>query len=128
MNLIPRSFYLDDLFDDFLTIGTNNLKCDLYEKDNNYFVEADIPGFSKDDIKVEVEDGYLTISASKEESKENDEKNYLRQERRATSYKRKFYLGSIDEENIKAEYKDGTLKIMVPKEEEISKTRKIIVE
>lgn len=125
MNLIPRRLYLDDLFDDFLISGTNNLKCDIYERDNTYFVEADIPGFKKEDIKIEAEDGYLTINISKEDSKDEEDKNYIRRERYASSYKRQFYLGNIDEDNIKAEFKEGTLKITVPKRENIPNIKKI---
>ncbi len=125
MNLIPRRLYLDDLFDDFLISGTNNLKCDIYERDNTYFVEADIPGFKKEDIKIEAEDGYLTINISKEDSKDEEDKNYIRRERYASSYKRQFYLGNIDEDNIKAEFKEGTLKITVPKKESLPNIKKI---
>ena len=128
MNLIPRRLYLDDIFDDFLISGTNNLKCDIYEKDNTYFVEADIPGFKKEDIKIEAEDGYLTISISKEDSKDEENKNYIRRERYASSYKRQFYLGNIDEDNIKAEFKEGTLKILVPKKENLPNIKKIEIE
>jgi HSP20 family protein len=128
MNLIPKRVYLDDIFDDFLVSSTNNLKCDIYEKDNAYYLETDIPGFKKEDIKIEAEDGYLTLSIAKEDSKEEESKNYLRRERYATSYKRQFYLGSIDEDNIKAEFKEGTLKIMVPKKEELPNTKRIEIE
>jgi HSP20 family protein len=62
MNLIPKRVYLDDIFDDFLISSTNNQKCDIYEKDNAYYLETDIPGFKKEDIKIEAEDGYLTLS------------------------------------------------------------------
>jgi HSP20 family protein len=128
MNLIPRRLYLDDIFDDFLTSGTNNLKCDIYEKENNYFLEADFPGFKKEDIIVEAEDGYLTINASKQEEEKEEDKNYLRRERVFNSYKRQFYLGNIDEDNIRAEFKDGTLKVIVPKKEELPNSKKIEIE
>jgi len=128
MNLIPRRLYWDNLFDDFLILGTNNLKCDIYEKDNTFFLEADIPGFKKEDINVEAEDGYLLISASKEEEKKEEDKNYLRRERYSSSYERQFYLGNIDEDNVKAEFKDGTLKIIVPKKEELPNSKKIEIE
>ena len=68
MDLIPRKFYLDDLFDNFITSrDNNNMKCDIYEKGGNYHIEMDIPGFDKNDISIEVKDGYLTISAEKNE-------------------------------------------------------------
>lgn len=128
MNLIPKRFYLDDLFDEFLVSGTNNLKCDIYEKDNAYVLEADIPGFKKEDINIETEDGYLTINVAKDVENQDESKNYLRRERYASSYKRQFYLGSIDEENIKAEFKEGTLKVMVPKKDDLPNTKKIEIE
>lgn len=128
MNLIPKRFYLDDLFDEFLVSGTNNLKCDIYEKDNTYVLEADIPGFKKEDINIETEDGYLTINVAKNVESKDEGKNYLRRERYASSYKRQFYLGSIDEENIKAEFNEGTLKVTVPKKDELPNTKKIEIE
>jgi HSP20 family protein len=128
MNLIPRKLYLDDVFDNFLISGTNNLKCDIYEKENNYFLEMDIPGFKKEDIKIDLEDGYITISVSKEEENTDESRNYLHKERYLSSYKRQFYLGSIDEDNTKAEFKDGILKIIVPKKVEISNTKKVEIE
>jgi HSP20 family protein len=128
MNLIPRRIYLDDLFDNFLTSGTENLKCDIYEIDSNYVIETDIPGFKKEDIKIDAEDGYITIDVSKEDEKVDDDKNYLRRERYSQSYKRQFYLGNVDEDNIKAEFKEGTLKITVPKKVEIPNTKRIEIE
>lgn len=128
MNLIPKKLYLDELFDEFFVSGTNNLKCDIYEKDKAYVIETDIPGFKKDDIKIEAEEGYLTINVAKEDEREEEGKEYLRRERFSSSYKRKFYLGSIDEDNIKAEFKDGILKIMVPKKEELPNVKRIEIE
>lgn len=113
MNLIPRSFYLDNFFDDVMT--TNNMKCDIYEIDNNYHIEMDIPGFDKNDISIESKNGYLIISVSKENHDENNDKNYIRRERSYGKYERSFYLGEMDIENINAELKDGVLKITVPK-------------
>ena len=61
MSLVPRSFFLDDFFDDFGKVKVQDMKCDIYEEDNNYVVEMDIPGFNKDEIDIDVEKGYLTI-------------------------------------------------------------------
>lgn len=123
MMLVPRrnSF---DLWDDFLkddffepTIK-NQMKCDVYEKDGNYHIEMDVPGYDKEDIKIEVDNGYLTISAETK-SEENDEsKNYIRRERRYGSFSRSFYVGDIEAESIEAEFKKGILKITVPKVDE----------
>ena len=57
MKLVPRNYFLDDVFNDFMTPNTNTMKCDVYEKDGNYNIEVDIPGFRKEDIKVESKDG-----------------------------------------------------------------------
>ena len=62
MNLIPRKYYLDDIFDNFLSVPEeSNMKCDIYEKDGIYHIEMDIPGFDKKDIKVECDKGYTKI-------------------------------------------------------------------
>ena len=130
MNLIPRNFFLDDFFDTFdgKLSRANDLKCDIYEEDNNYVVEMDIPGFNKDEINIDVEKGYLTISASHDEEKDDEGKNYIRKERFYGSTKRQFYVGDVDEESIKASFNDGVLKVVVPKKEEISTKKKIEIE
>ena len=96
------------------------MKCDIYEEDNNYVTEMDVPGFKKEDINMELEDGYLKISAEKKsDSEEKDGKKYVRRERHCYSKcERQFYVGNIKDEDIKAKFKDGILKISVPKEEE----------
>ena len=121
MNLIPRKYYLDDIFDNFLSVPEeSNMKCDIYEKDGVYHIEMDIPGFDKKDIKVECDKGYLTITAQKEEKEEeHKDKNYIRRERRYGTYKREFYLGELDSEKINAEFKDGVPTVTVPKKEEV---------
>ena len=118
--MLPSRFY-EDMFDDMdLSKGMN---CDIYEKDGMYHVEMDIPGFKKDEIKIECHKGTLTISAKKEFNKEEHEgKKFLRRERRFNNVERSFYLGDIDEEKINASFKDGTLKIVVPTKVETQKS------
>lgn len=120
MNLIPRKFYLgDDFFDDFFEPTLKDqMKCDIYEKDGDYNIILDVPGYDKDDIKIECDNGYLTISAVKSEEEKDESKNYIRRERRYGSFSRSFYVGDIDTDSIDAEFKKGTLKIVVPKLEE----------
>ena len=65
MRLLPRSYYLDDLFDNFLSSEDNNMKCDIYEKDGAYHIEMDIPGYKKDEIKVECNNGNIVVTAEK---------------------------------------------------------------
>ena len=130
MNLIPRSkFYLgDDFFDDFFEPALKDqMKCDVYKKDGNFFIEMDIPGYKKEDIKIECDDGILTITAEKNnENKEEDkDKKYVRRERIYGKVSRTFTFSDIDDEAIKAEFKDGTLKVVIPKVEKVE-SKKII--
>lgn len=128
MFLIPRrSFFrdeIDDLFD-FPIIKSNNImKSDIYEKGNNYIMEIDLPGFKKEDVKIDFDKGYLTIEAKREETKED--KNYVKRERYYGEYKRSFYVGDIDDSLIKAKFIDGILKINFPKKELENKDKKLI--
>lgn len=119
MDLFPRR-YLGTMLDDFVpTRMDSEMKCDVYEKEGNYHIEMDLPGYSKEDISVEAKDGFLTIRASKDENKEetDESKNYIRRERVYGSCERTFSLGDLDQENIEASFKDGTLSIVVPKKE-----------
>ena len=126
MDLNPRKFYLDDVFDDFVTSKREQgLKCDIYEKEGVYHIEMDIPGFDKKDISMEVKDGYLVISASKEDNVNEDEKNYIRRERVYGKYERSFYLGDLDEERIEAEFANGVLKVTIPKKEKVENKKTI---
>ncbi len=127
--LPSRKYYLDSIFDNFMD-GTDNfdvMKCDVYEKDGAYHIEADIPGFKKDEISVDCEDGYVTISAEKNtENEEKDEnKKYIKRERFYGKTVRKFYVGDVDSEKIKAEFKDGMLELVVPKEEKLPNKKTI---
>ena len=117
MNIIPKSFYLDDIFDNFDSTRNNNMKCDIYEKDGDYHIDIDIPGFDKKDIKVECDNGYLTVTAKKDEEVEDKTKNYIRRERSYGKYQRSFYIGDMDSNEIRAKFKHGMLKIIVPKVE-----------
>jgi HSP20 family protein len=126
MDLIPRKFYLDDIFDDFMVPERSTLgKCDIYEKDNKYHIEMDVPGFKKEDLKINLENNYLTIKAEKKNEVKDDSKKYIRRERSYSKFERSIYLGDADEEHINAEYRDGILTIIVPKEDE-KKSKKYI--
>lgn len=128
--LPSRKYYLDSIFDNFMDEGTDNfdvMKCDVYEKDGAYHIEADIPGFKKDEISVDCEDGYVTISAEKNtENEEKDEnKKYIKRERFYGKTVRKFYVGDVDSEKIQAEFKDGMLELVVLKEEKLPNKKSI---
>ncbi len=120
MELFPKRYFDDSLFDFMPTRMENNMKCDIYEKEGNYHIEMDLPGFKKEDISVEAKDGYLTIKAEKksEVNEEDESKNYIRRERSFGSFERTFTLGDLDQEKIDASFADGTLSIVVPKKEE----------
>ena len=131
MTLVPRNNNLgvslfDNMFDDFFKdpfFTRNNsvkvMKTDIQEKDDKYILDMDLPGYDKEDIKAQLKDGYLTISAQKNTS--NDEKdeegNYIRRERYCGKCSRSFYVGdSIKEEDIKANFNNGILQLSFPKE------------
>lgn len=126
MSLLPGKFYFDNFFDDFAEDRKlMNMNCDIYEKDGNYNIIIDIPGFDKKDINIDVDNGYLTIEASRNIENNEDDKHYIKRERFYGSFKRQFYIGDIDHESINAEFKDGTLKVTVPIQEE-KETKKSI--
>ncbi|MBR3524157.1 MAG: Hsp20/alpha crystallin family protein [Bacilli bacterium] len=125
--LVPRrnNFGLfDDFFDeDFFTKKEKNLmKTDIREKENEYIIDIDLPGFSKENINLSLENGYLNISAKTENNNDENNDKYIRQERFYGECSRSFYVGDdIKEEDIDAEFKNGILKITVPKQEEMKK-------
>ncbi len=92
------------------------MKTDVQEKDGNYLIDMELPGFTKEDLHAELRDGYLTITASRNENKEEKDGNYIRRERFTGSSRRSFYVGDkVKEEDIKASFKDGILRLSVPK-------------
>ena len=97
------------------------MKTDIKEMDNGYQLVVDLPGFTKDEIKASLENGYLTICAEKGLDKDEQEKEtgrYIRRERYAGACTRSFYVGEeVDPGEIKAEFKHGILKLFVPKKE-----------
>ena len=96
------------------------MKTDVKETDAGYEVDIDLPGFKKDEISAKLEDGYLTISASKglDKDEKNKEGKYIRKERYAGAMSRSFYVGgAVTEEDIKAKYEDGILRLSIPKKE-----------
>ena len=111
----------------------NIMKTDVRETDKGYELDVDLPGFKKDEIKVQLKDGYLTLAAAKGLDKDEKDKegNYIRRERYAGSMCRSFYVGdAVSEEDIHAKYEDGILKLSVPKKapEKIEKDGYIAIE
>ena len=101
--------------------AANLMKTDIQEHDDGYTLEMDLPGFKKDEIQIELNNGYMTISAAKgldEDEKDKKSGKYIRRERYTGSCQRSFYVGEdVTEEDIKAEFKHGILKLFVPKKE-----------
>ena len=98
----------------------NMMKTDVRETENGYEVDIDLPGFKKDEINAKLENGYLTVSASKGLDKDEKDKEgkYNRQERYAGAMSRSFYVGEeLTQEDIKAKYENGILKLSLPKKE-----------
>ena len=98
----------------------NMMKTDVRETQEGYEVDVELPGFSKDEIHLELDDGYLTISTEKtlERGGENDNDRMLRQERYSGTMQRSFYVGQeITEEDVKASYENGVLHLQVPKKD-----------
>ena len=97
------------------------MKTDVRETEKTYELDIDLPGFKKDEIQIELKDGYLTVSAEKglDEDEEDKKGKYIRKERYAGALSRTFYLGEeIREEEIKAKFENGILSVSIPKEEE----------
>ena len=96
----------------------NLMKTDVRETENTYEVDVDLPGFKKDELSVELKDGYLTISAAKGLDKDEQDKKgkYIRQERYAGACSRSFYVGDVKPEEVSAKYEDGILKLTMPKQ------------
>src|SRR6056297_1376258 len=112
-----------------MDFADRGFRADVKEKDDEFLIEAEMPGMEKDNINLEINEDYLTITAKNEESNEEKGDNYIRRERRRGTYSRSFYLDNVNEDEIKAEYDDGILKVHLPKKEKTSvKSRTIDIE
>ena len=109
------SFFRDDL--PAANWGANSFKVDVKETDDHYELTADLPGMTKEDIALHYENGYLTIAATRNESKDEKDNagNYIRRERHMGEVSRSFYIDGIDDAKIHAEFKDGVLHVNLPK-------------
>lgn len=139
--MMMPSIFGENLFDDFMDFpfskefeknffgnknplygkhAKNMMKTDVRETENGYEVDIDLPGFKKDEITAKLDNGYLTISASKGLDKDEKDKDghYIRRERYAGSMSRSFYIGEgITENDVNAKYEDGILRLSIPKKE-----------
>ncbi len=144
------SIFRDNLFDDMFDFdfdrefdrmmrplygkhAQNMMKTDVRETGNSYELDIDLPGFKKDEITIQLDNGYLSISASKglDKNEENKDGKYIRRERYAGSMNRTFYVGSqLTQQDIQAKFEDGILKISVPKKDvqQIEQNKYIAIE
>lgn len=140
-NLIPRSrgnnrmveksedpfdALWDSFFNNVMDRSELSFRTDVKEEVDKYVIDAELPGMTKDDIKVEMEDNYLTITANNEHYEEKETEGYIRKERREGSYCRNFYIENVKEDNIEAEYNNGILEITLPKKEKTAVKKKTI--
>ncbi len=134
--MLMSGLFGEDLFDEFWGFparelanidkqlygkhAQNLMKTDVHETETDYEMDMDLPGFKKDQINVKLDDGYLTISASKDQDTEKKDRKgrIIRQERYAGSMQRSFYVGDqVKTEDVKAKFEDGVLKLCIPKKE-----------
>ena len=140
MPSISNSFFgenlLDDFFDDFDRPSRSTshfdrtaslMKTDIKENKDSYDLDIDLPGFKKENIEAQLNDGYLTITANTNENKDEKDKQgkFIRRERYSGTCTRTFYVGEdVTEEDIKAKFQDGILSLNIPKKEEQPKVEK----
>lgn len=131
------SIFGENLFDDFFSgpfgmmvpqsrdplygkHGKNLMKTDVRETENSYELDIDLPGFKKDEVNVELKNGYLTIQAAKglDRDQKDQEGRYIRQERYSGTCSRSFYVGDVQPEEINAKYDSGILMLTLPKKDQ----------
>lgn len=93
----------------------NEIRTDIKENENEYIVEAELPGVKKEDLVVELKDNTLTIAAKTIREEKQEKENYLRRERTMGQVSRSYYVENVDHDAVKADYQDGVLKITLPK-------------
>ncbi len=126
MNYLGNGFFRNGL--GFNNGEFNYLRTDIYEQDNVYYLKIEVPGIEKENIRVDYENGYLTVSVKQEDIYE-EVNEYIRKERIMSEKERTFYVGDIHEESIKASCQNGVLTITLDKsEEKKEEKRQIIIE
>ena len=122
------SRYFDNFDKEFFGMF-DSCKTDIEDKGDHFLLEAELPGFQKDEIHLDVEDNRLTISAEHRDEQEKKEKNYVRRERSYGTYQRSFDISAIRADEISAEYKNGILEVTLPKAEAVKPaSRKIEIQ
>ena len=129
-----EDFYnvLDDFFSDGTmsnrSLARDTFKIDVSEKENEYVIEAELPGIKKEEISLDIEDDNLCVTVNRSEEAGKNGKNYVHRERRASSMCRRIRLSGTDLEAIKAKLEDGILTVTIPKETKTVSSRKIEIE
>jgi HSP20 family protein len=130
-------FSIDNLFDNFfgdsfmpaLFAGDDQIRVDIKENENEYNIQADLPGVKKEEINVELNNDRLTISVVRNEEINEEKENYIRKERRSGSYCRSFYVENVVEDQISAKFENGVLSMVLPKRESgVNKKNKIEIQ
>lgn len=118
-NNLFDEFFNDPFFNESYQNRTTLMRTDIEDDGTNYLIDVELPGYKKENVRVELKDGYLTIYAETGSAQDEAEaaRNYLRKERYSGSCKRSFYVGSqLRQEDIKAAFENGVLRLTVPKE------------
>lgn len=121
MKFLPtiNDVFNDLFYDPFMNRSTvDTMRTDIFEKDGQYVLSMELPGYKKEDIKMEIDDGYLKISATKNVNNDvtDNDGHTIRRERYSGSCSRNFYVGDVKEEDIKASFNNGELQISIPKD------------
>ena len=123
---------LDDFFSDSWSpsrsLERDTFKINVQQNDTEYLIEAELPGISKEEIKLDLNDGRLNISIQREEKINEEKKNYIHRESRFSSMSRSIYLEDADSNGIKAKLDNGVLNITVPRQERSVKAEQIEIE
>lgn len=122
----PGNLFESILNNSFMAGFNTSMRSDIKETNQEYILEVEIPGFSKENINVECQDGLLTISAINTQDTDDNTANYVRQERQFGKISRSYRIDGINEDQILAEYRDGILRLTLPKSNETNEKRKRI--
>ena len=121
-----------EMMKDFAGISAGSMDTDIVDQGDHYLLQAELPGFSKEEVKVQLDGDTLTISAehNEESGADKDDKQYLRRERRYGCCSRSFQMDGVDTSKISAQYKDGVLELTLPKKNqpELPETKQIAIE
>lgn len=119
--VVKRDSYFDNFFNDFFSdsffgsLEGEGIRADVKETENDYVIDAELPGVNKEDISLDIKGENLVIAVNRKQESEEDNKEYIRRELRYDSQQRSFHVGNIDTKDIEAKYDKGILTIKIPK-------------